>query len=232
MAYILHIETATKVCSVGLAKDNTLIALKEDKSLQYSHSTLLTSFVQDVLKEAEIDIKRLDAIAVSMGPGSYTGLRIGVSTAKGICYALDIPLIAINTLRILARLAKSAISGKEIKYIVPMIDARRMEVYNSVFGFDMDEERNTIAEIIDENSFNEYLAKGKVVFCGDGASKCAEIVKHPNAIFLPEVLPSALGMLNLAYSKFLSKEFEDLAYFEPFYLKDFVAGKPRVKGLT
>jgi tRNA threonylcarbamoyladenosine biosynthesis protein TsaB len=232
MAYILHIETATKVCSVGLSKDNKIIALKEDKSLQYSHSTLLTSFLDDVLKEAGMDIKKLDAVTVSMGPGSYTGLRIGVSTAKGICFALEIPLIALNTLGVLARLAKSEISGKEIKYIVPMIDARRMEVYNSVFRFDLNEERSTIAEIIDENSFSQYLAEGKVVFCGDGASKCVEILKHPNSIFLPEILPSALGMPDLAYSKFQSKEFEDLAYFEPFYLKDFVAGKPRVKGLT
>lgn len=230
MSSILLIETATKVCSVGLAQGNKIIALREDKSMQYSHSSLLTSFIDEVLKEAAIGFNDLDAVAVSMGPGSYTGLRIGVSVAKGLCYALDIPLIAINTLQ---SLAATAVQPGFVKadFYVPMIDARRMEVYNAVYNKSIKEIRETAAEIIDENAFSNFLEKGKVAFFGDGAPKCKDVINHPNAMFYDDIYPGVNGLMNFALEKFIRKEFEDLAYFEPFYLKDFVAGKPKVKGL-
>lgn len=230
MSHILLIETATKVCSAGLARENKIIAYREDKSMQYSHSSLLTSFIEEVLSDSGIAFKHLDAVAVSMGPGSYTGLRIGVSAAKGFCYALDIPLIAVNTLDSLVSVA--AVQN-EIKadFYVPMIDARRMEVYNAVFDASLRPVRETKAEIIEENSFSELLSKGEVAFFGDGADKCKAVIKHPNAVFYDNVFPSVSGLVSPAFEKLQKKEFEDLAYFEPFYLKDFVAGKPKVKGL-
>ena len=230
MSNILLIETATKVCSVGLAQGNKIIALREDKSLQYSHSSLLTSFIDEVLREAAIGFKNLDAVAVSMGPGSYTGLRIGVSVAKGLCYALDIPLIAINTLQSLAATAVQP-GFVNADFFVPMIDARRMEVYNAVYDKSLNEIRETSAEIIDENAFTQLLEKGKVAFFGDGAPKCRAVISHTNAFFYDDIHPGVNGLLNFALEKFIQKQFEDLAYFEPFYLKDFVAGKPKVKGL-
>jgi tRNA threonylcarbamoyladenosine biosynthesis protein TsaB len=230
MSNILLIETATKVCSVGLAQGSKIVALREDQSMQYSHSSLLTSFIDEVVKEAGIGFHQLDAVAVSMGPGSYTGLRIGVSAAKGLCYALDIPLIAINTLHSLA--ATAVESGKaQADFFVPMIDARRMEVYNAVYDQSLNEIRETSAEIIDENAFTHLLENGKVAFFGDGAPKCKELINHSNALFYDDIHPGVSGLLNFALEKFIQKQFEDLAYFEPFYLKDFVAGKPKVKGL-
>ncbi len=230
MSNILLIETATKVCSVGLAQGNKIVALREDQTMQYSHSSLLTSFIDEVVKEAGIGFHQLDAVAVSMGPGSYTGLRIGVSAAKGLCYALDIPLIAINTLHSLA--ATAVESGMtQADFFVSMIDARRMEVYNAVYDHSLKEIRETSAEIIDENAFTHLLEKGKVAFFGDGASKCKEVINHSNALFYDDIHPGVNGLLNFALEKFIQKQFEDLAYFEPFYLKDFVAGKPKVKGL-
>lgn len=230
MRNILLIETASKVCSVGLAEGNKIIALREDKSMQYSHSTFLTTFIEEVVKEAGSAFPKLDAVSVSMGPGSYTGLRIGVSAAKGLCYALDIPLIAINTLKSLAAVAVES-GNVHADFFVPMIDARRMEVYNAVYDNSLSEIRETSAEIIDENAFSDFLEKGKVAFFGDGAAKCRDVIKHSNALFFDDIHPGVKGMLNFALEKFLQKQFEDLAYFEPFYLKDFVAGKPKVKGL-
>jgi tRNA threonylcarbamoyladenosine biosynthesis protein TsaB len=229
MARILHLETATRVCSVGLSNDAKMVTSRIDHSLQYSHSTYVASFIQEVLNESGIEFKNLDAVAVSMGPGSYTGLRIGVSAAKGLCYALDIPLIAVNTLSILARNGVQDQPGSD--FIIPMIDARRMEVYNGIYDGSLSQLRETIAEIIDENSFQDFLSKGKVLFCGDGVAKCMEVIQHPNAIFLPAIYASVDGMIHFAEEKFNNNQFENLAYFEPYYLKDFVAGKPNVKGL-
>ncbi len=230
MTHILLIETATKVCSVGLARNGEIISIKEDHSMQYSHSSLLTSFMEEVVQSAGIDFKDLDAVAVSKGPGSYTGLRIGVSAAKGLCYALDIPLISVNTLQAMAYMAAGE-TGDDVSFYVPMIDARRMEVYNAVFDPSLNPIRETMAEIIDEGSLDRFLHQGRVVVFGDGAAKCHEILKHPNAAFYGDIHPSVKGMLVPAREKFGHKEFEDIAYFEPFYLKDFVAGKPKVKGL-
>ncbi len=230
MAYILFIETATKVCSAAIASQHGVVALREDKSMQYSHSSQLTTFVEEVVKEAGISFSNLDAVAVSKGPGSYTGLRIGVSSAKGFCYALDIPLISINSLLVLAAMAQEIMPEKPDFYI-PMIDARRMEVYNAVYDASLQLIRPTMAEIIEPNAFEEFFAKGRTALFGDGADKCRHTLLHPNAIFNNEVYSSVSGMLKPAFEKYRNKEFEDVAYFEPYYLKDFVAGKPRVKGL-
>lgn len=226
MALILNIETATTVCSVSLAKDGQLVAFKEQNG-DYSHAENLTVFIEDVIKQAGISLSQLDAISVSKGPGSYTGLRIGVSTAKGLCYALEKPLIAINTLYHLA-LSLS----KEKKYdgylFCPMIDARRMEVYCAVYDQQGKEIVPTAAEIIDEHSFEGLLKTHKIVFVGDGASKCKDVLaKNSNAIFVDNIFPSAKDMILLSEKAFEQKRFEDLAYFEPFYLKDFVAGKKK-----
>jgi len=230
MENILLIETATRVCSVAIAIGGKVGGLAEDNSSQYSHSSQLTGFIEKVIKEAGMQFSQLDAVAVSMGPGSYTGLRIGVSVAKGLCYGLDIPLIAVNTLSSMASVANS--SKKEFPaYLVPMIDARRMEVYSAVFSNQLQPIRDTRAEIITGESFSEFLNDGRVAFFGDGAAKCREAVTHKNAIFYDDFYPSATGMATEASRKYSESKFEDVAYFEPFYLKDFVAGKPRVKGL-
>lgn len=230
MSHILLIETATRVCSVGLLRNNQIVALREDKSVQYSHSSLLTSFIEEVVNDAGLVINQLDAVAVSKGPGSYTGLRIGVSVAKGICYALDIPLIAVNTLQAMA--VTAILKDKNpARFYVPMIDARRMEVYSAVYDPKLRELKETSAEIIDENSFSSFLEKGKTAFFGDGAPKCSDVIKHENAMFYDDIFPGVRGLANKALEKYINKQFEDLAYFEPFYLKDFVAGKPKVKGL-
>lgn len=217
MAYLLNIETATKNCSVSVAKDGETIALKELNNGNYSHAEKLHEFIKDVLDEAAIKISDLNAIAVSKGPGSYTGLRIGVSAAKGLCFALNIPLISINTLQSLAQ-STSFSKG----YIIPLLDARRMEVYSAVF-----ENNNSIrevkAEIIDETSFNKYLNKNKVYFLGDGAEKCKAFITHKNAVFIDHKFPSAKEMSVLSYKKYKINDIEDVAYFEPYYLKDFVA---------
>ena len=223
MALILNIETATTVCSVSVAQDGKLLAFKE-KDGDYSHAENLTVFIQEIIKEAKIKFAQLDAIAVSKGPGSYTGLRIGVSTAKGLCYSLEKSLIAVNTLEHLS----TSISPKEGELICPMIDARRMEVYCAVFDSNGKEIRKTSAEIIDENSFSDILREHKIIFIGDGAAKCKDVLsQNPNAIFVDNVFPSAKNMITLTEQAFSNKQFEDLAYFEPFYLKDFVAGKKK-----
>lgn len=218
MAIILNIETATKNCSVSLAKKGKVIAIKELNNGNYSHAEVLHPFIVAILKEADLTSKEIDAVAVSKGPGSYTGLRIGVSAAKGLCFAFDKPLISIETLRSLAQ----AISVEE-GFIVPLLDARRMEVYAAVFDKDIEQVRSTQAEIIDENSFGEYLDTDKVFFLGDGAHKCKQLITHKNAFFIDDKFPSAKEMALLSYQKYKISDLEDVAYFEPFYLKDFVA---------
>jgi len=229
---ILCIETATQVCSVALSVDGKLSGLKETNE-KHLHSRVLTTFVTELVKENNISLRDLDAVAISMGPGSYTGLRIGVSTAKGLCYSLDIPLIAINTLESMA-MGMMEVSDYDLRkndLYCPMIDARRMEVYTAFFTPDGKEFRETKAEIIDENSYQEYLDNRKMLFFGDGAAKCKDVLTNPNALFNESFIPSAKHMANSVLQKFDKKDFVDVAYFEPFYLKDFVAGIPRVKGL-
>jgi len=217
LTFILNIETATKNCSVSVAKDGKTVALKELNTEGYSHAEKLHEFIKDVVLEAGIELLDLKAIAVSKGPGSYTGLRIGVSAAKGLCFALDIPLISVSTLQSLAQ----SISVKT-GYIIPLLDARRMEVYSSVYNEKYENCREVLAEIITENSFEAYLEKDKVYFLGDGAEKCKEFIQHPNAVFMDDKFPSAKEMCMLSYVKYKKNDIEDVAYFEPFYLKDFV----------
>jgi tRNA threonylcarbamoyladenosine biosynthesis protein TsaB len=233
MANILCIETATTACSAALTQDGKLLSKKETTE-KNAHSAKLTLFIDEILKENKLAFSDLDAVSISKGPGSYTGLRIGVSTAKGLCFALDIPLIAINTLQSLAwGMAKKYTDDKSGTgtLFCPMIDARRMEVYAAVYNSNLEEVRETRADIIEANSFSEYLEKSRVIFFGDGADKCKEIITHSNAVFVDGVFPSASNMAIPAFQKFGQKQFEDVAYFEPFYLKDFIAGIPRVKGL-
>ena len=219
--YILNIETSTKACSVALHKNGELIVYREDVTTNFSHSEKLLKFISKLFSDARLSLSDIDAIAVSMGPGSYTGLRIGVSTAKGLCYGLDIPLISISTLK-----SMSFGMALEIKadLYCPMIDARRMEVYSAFFDINNTEVRKIQADIIDENSYKKELEK-KVVFFGDGSEKLIEKIKDKNAIFVSDIHPSAKNMGLLSYQKFTKSLFEDLAYFEPFYLKDFVAGR-------
>lgn len=239
MAYILHIETATRVCSVALSSHSRVVATRENNTGGYSHSSLLTLFIEAVLKEAGIGVESLSAVSVSMGPGSYTGLRIGVSAAKGLCYGLDIPLIAVDTPLAMTHHCKKLLS-KNKGYICaealesvfcPMIDARRMEVYTCLFDCQLKRMGEIEARIIGPDSFSELLDGHKVIFFGDGAEKCREVITRNNAMFLDNIDTSATGLVVPALEKFHNKAFVDLAYFEPFYLKDFVAGKPRVKGL-
>ncbi len=221
MALILLIETSTKSYSVTLTSENKSIACKEEVNKQYSHAEKLTVFITELFKTQDFSIKDLDAIAVSKGPGSYTGLRIGVSTAKGLCYALDIPLISVSTLKAMAfRVAQE----EESDLYCPMIDARRMEVYNAFYDNTNKEIRGIQADIIEAHSYQKELDK-KVLFFGDGAQKCKQIIQHPNAKFLDDIFPSSKDMLEIANKKFSEEDFENVAYFEPFYLKDFVTGK-------
>lgn len=222
MVYILNIETATKNCSVSIAKNGKTIALQELNDGNYSHAEKLHEFIKTVIEESNIEFKDLNAVAVSKGPGSYTGLRIGVSAAKGICFSLDIPLIATNTLQ---ALAMSITDNDGIK--IPLLDARRMEVYSAIFSNKNMEIREVEAEIIDKTSFNKYLIDGKAYFLGDGASKCKEIITHKNAIFLEDKFPSANEMAKLSFEKYKISDFENVAYFEPFYLKDFLITKSK-----
>jgi tRNA threonylcarbamoyladenosine biosynthesis protein TsaB len=236
MALILHIETATRICSVALSNNGSFLCMRES-SAPNAHSSQVTLFIDEVLKEAGVPVTAIDAVAVSMGPGSYTGLRIGVAAAKGLCYALDRPLIAVETLAAMATGLNDPTPlpppiGGEGEYICPMLDAKRMEVYCAIYDRELHEVRPTEAVIVTEDSFAEYLHKGIVTFGGEGAEKCREVLEHhPNARFVSGFETSAKFMVPLAIERFSSGRFEDLAYFEPFYLKEFVAGKPRVKGL-
>ena len=228
---ILNIETSTRVCSVCLSVDGETVSIRES-FVKNSHAENITLFSEAVLKEADLEWKDLDAVAVSKGPGSYTGLRIGVSTAKGFCFALDIPLIAIGTLKAMAAGMIGQTESPGDYLFCPMIDARRMEVYAAVFDADLNVVKKTEAVIVDEDSFSDLLLKNKMIFGGDGAPKCKTVLSHQeNAVFYDDFNPSSDYMSRLAEEKFSRSEFEDVAYFEPFYLKDFVAGIPRVKGL-
>lgn len=220
MALILCLETSTRNCSVALTQNGVLLALKEEISVKYLHSEKLTVFINLLLKNNSLLAQDLDAIAISKGPGSYTGLRIGSSVAKGLCFALDKPLISISTL-------DSLIAGFDIKnqeqICCPMIDARRMEVYFSLYkGGKLLTPINN--QIIDDNSFSEILDKQEVYFFGDGSDKCKDILIHSNAIFISNIFPSAKNMAKLAEDAYRLQEFQDIAYFEPFYFKNFITG--------
>ncbi len=232
MAKILNIETSTRVCSVSVSFDGEIIAIKESHD-QNSHAEQITLFSKKVIKEAQITNPDIDAVAISMGPGSYTGLRIGVSTAKGYCYGLGIPLIAVGTLESMAFGMKQQVTKPEKNALLcPMIDARRMEVYTAMWNFDHQEIKPTEAVIIDHNSFADILTERQMWFGGDGAPKCKDALsKNPNAVFIDDFHPSSAFIGALAELKYQKSQFEDVAYFEPYYLKDFVAGIPKVKGL-
>ncbi len=219
MAIILCLETATTNCSVAISINGKIVALEEDNNKQYSHAEKLHLFIDKVLIENNIKKSSLQAIAVSKGPGSYTGLRIGVSAAKGLCFALDIPLISIPTLEALAHQVQI-----ESGIIIPMLDARRLEVYSAVFSSEFEEARETKAEILDENSFFDYLDTNTVYFIGDGVEKYKSICKNNNAVYIDGKYPSSYQMGELAELKYKKNDIEDVAYFEPYYLKDFVTG--------
>jgi tRNA threonylcarbamoyladenosine biosynthesis protein TsaB len=219
LAYILNIETSTTNCSVSLFNDLELIDCLEENTQDYSHSKSLHVFIDSVLKNSKLKPKDLSAISVSKGPGSYTGLRIGVASAKGLCFALDIPLISIETLKILSENT----SNKGIA--IPCLDARRMEVYSAVFNNKNERIRDTRAEILNEDSFNKYLSVDEVYFIGNANKKIKEIIAHKNARFIDDVLPSSRQMGALSFNKFKNNQFEDLNNFEPLYLKDFIGTK-------
>jgi tRNA threonylcarbamoyladenosine biosynthesis protein TsaB len=229
VATILYIESSTLTCSVAISRNGDMLALQESHDQSYAHSEKLVVYIDEVIKQAKLKPSDLDAVCVSKGPGSYTGLRIGVSAAKGLCYGLGIPLLSVGSLESMAYLAKTNFENDlaDVSFLCPMIDARRMEVYMQLFDAGLNQLQAVSAEIIDEQSFVSELEKGRVVFLGDGAAKCKEIIQHTNAIFLDDFKTSASGMIPLAESKFTNQQFEDVAYFEPYYLKDFVAGKPK-----
>jgi len=216
MVYILNIETSTKNCSVALAKNGEIVLCKEIAEIGFSHAEKLHVFLEELLKETELSFKDINAIAVSQGPGSYTGLRIGVSAAKGLCYALDIPLIAVDTMQILA----NQVTVEE-GIIIPMIDARRMEVFSAIFDKNHLKIRETKAEILEEDSFS--INNGPIYIIGDCASKVKTVLTHEKFVFLENhIFPSAKEMATLSYRLFKQNNFVDVAYFEPFYLKDFM----------
>ena len=215
---LLCIETSGKNCSVALFEGLQLVSIREVHTEQFSHSENLHVFIEQVLKESNLQPKAIKAIAISAGPGSYTGLRIGVATAKGLCYGWDIPLIALPTLRILAE--QVTYEFTDIEYIIPMIDARRMEVFTAVYSHDFSPILGERAEILTESTFDTYLKKGKTIFLGDGITKFQAICKHKNAYFWENKFPSAKQMGRLALEKYQAQAFEDIAYFEPFYLKE------------
>lgn len=216
MTYILNLETATKNCSVSISQDGKTILCKEMAEAGYSHAEKLHVFIEECLKESKLSFNDLSAIAVSQGPGSYTGLRIGVSAAKGLGFALNLPLISVDTLQVLA----SQLSITE-GVIIPMIDARRMEVYSAIFTSKFDKIREVQAEILTENSFEGFSET--IHFVGDCAEKAKTVLTNANFIFHEEIIyPSANEMGVLSYQKFQQNEFEDVAYFEPYYLKDFM----------
>jgi tRNA threonylcarbamoyladenosine biosynthesis protein TsaB len=233
MALILNIETSTEVCSVNMSRNGQLIAERE--SIEgMNHSRLLTVYIDELFSETGIPASAVDAVAVSKGPGSYTGLRIGVSVAKGLCYSLDVPLIALGTLD---SAGKYAAENHE-KYLpvdhpaieslfCPMIDARRMEVYTAIYNFRGEIIEPVTAKIIDENSFAGWLPNHRILFFGNGAQKCRQALVHSNALFIGPDKASARFMIKYAEEKYNNRHWEDVAYFEPFYLKNFIATVPR-----
>ena len=230
---ILCLETATPTCSVAINEKGKTLALRECKG-QNAHSEKITLFIKEVLEETGLQAEQLDAVAVSKGPGSYTGLRIGVSTAKGVCYAADLPLLAIDTLHAMAygMAARLADSLQPSDLLIPMIDARRMEVYRAVFDAQLNSVSNTEALVVDEHSFDDLLEHHRLWLFGDGAPKLSPLFQNqPKIHIVDDLWPSAAYMAELADKALAFNDFVDVAYFEPFYLKDFVAGKPHVKGL-
>ena len=230
MALILNIETSTEVCSAALARDGLLINHRENLAGQ-NHAKLLTLFINELLEESKISADQLDAVAVSGGPGSYTGLRIGVSVAKGICYASHLPLISITSLESMAHYVIHNLKDihpveTENLLFCPMIDARRMEVYTSFYNKSGVQNRGIQADIIDHQSYLPFLDSNLVLFFGNGADKCRESIRHPNAIFISDVVTSSIHMIPLSEQNFQSRNFVNIAYYEPFYLKDFVATLP------
>ncbi|RYG17345.1 MAG: tRNA (adenosine(37)-N6)-threonylcarbamoyltransferase complex dimerization subunit type 1 TsaB [Chitinophagaceae bacterium] len=225
MPTILQLETATPVCAVALSIDGKTVAFKEETA-QNIHAAKLTLFINEVMEQAGIAFADLDAVAVSKGPGSYTGLRIGVSTAKGLCFALDKPLIGINTLCMMAAGFLAQNPGYQ-GLVCPMIDARRMEVFTAIFDHNLTEIEATNAKIIDETSFLDLLTQHEITFIGNGAEKSNTLIQHKNAKFSATNFNAASNMTSLANAAFMRKDFEDVAYFEPFYLKDFVFTVPK-----
>lgn len=230
MPNIIHIETSTEVCSVALSSDG-VVKFHRQNFEGPSHAALLGDYVQECITHARENQIELHAVAVSGGPGSYTGLRIGVSEAKGLCFGLNLPLIAVSTLELLCCTAMFRVDIEEDALICPMIDARRMEVYAAVYNERLEAVMPVGAYIVDESTFAEILSQRKVIFCGNGAAKCRDVINHPNAIFVDGVYPLATGMLALAERAFTRQEFSDVAYYEPFYLKEFVATTPKNKVL-
>ena len=234
---ILHIETATDICSVAISKGDQQLALVESGP-ERSHATLLNQFIRKAIAQSGKELQQLDAIAVSKGPGSYTGLRIGVSTAKGLAYALEQPLLACGTVE---NMAYASMEHTEVRKLAqhfgnslllcPMLDARRMEVYAAFYTTTISAVKEVSADIIDENSYSDMLAEHQVCFFGNGAVKCREVLTSQNAHFVDGLNPSAGSMVIPVLRHYRQEQFEDVAYFEPFYLKDFVATKPRKKVL-
>lgn len=228
MPGILNIETSTSVCSVALTNDGMVIFNKADYEGP-SHASVLGGFVNEAVDMARIKEIPIDAVAVSCGPGSYTGLRIGVSEAKGLCFGWDKPLIAVNTLELMVCHVMFSRILPENALFCPMIDARRMEVYSAIYNLALEPLKPVSADIIDETSYKEFLDSHIVYFFGNGAEKCKEKIKHSNARFIDGVVPLAMDMIALAERSFRQNKFEDVAYFEPFYLKEFVATTPKNK---
>ena len=229
MAKILCIDTATDVCTVSIFENEKCLCAKESGE-ERSHAVQLAVYIDEALKETGLSVSDLDAIAVSMGPGSYTGLRIGVSTAKGLCYGANVPLIAVSTLESMCYgIADSELNDVDDNqyYFCPMLDARRMEVYTALYTSKISEHKGISAEIIDGNSFQDILETRKIVFFGNGAAKTKEHIKSDNAIFKDGFLHSSKNMIKIALQKLKNNQFEDVAYFEPFYLKDFIATTPK-----
>lgn len=234
MTKILHIETATHICSTCISEDERILAIRETDEPN-SHSKILTVFISELLKELDIHVQALDALALSLGPGSYTGLRIGASVIKGLAYGSTLPVIGIDTLEVLTNriLSENNYRSPDLKttdfLFRPMIDARRMEVYSALYNQTLQQLHPVEAIILDVDSFQEELEKQTILFFGDGAEKAREIIRHPNAIFLPEAHPSSAFMPSLAMREFRKRNFLNTAYFEPFYLKDFIATIPKNK---
>jgi tRNA threonylcarbamoyladenosine biosynthesis protein TsaB len=233
MNLILNIETATEICSVALSNGEGIIDYRENSEGK-SHASQLTVFIDEILKANQLKVEDLSAVAISMGPGSYTGLRIGVSAAKGLCYAHNTPLLAISTLQIMANQlidlkGQHALNFPEHALLCPMIDARRHEVYTAMYDARGNIKAGIDAKIIDSSSFQIELNHAEVFFFGNGAAKCKALIVHPNARFIDGIYPSARFMAHLSAEALLHGKFEDIAYFEPFYLKDFVATTPKNK---
>jgi tRNA threonylcarbamoyladenosine biosynthesis protein TsaB len=227
---LLYIETATEVCSVAVAEGEMLLSVEEQRSGN-AHAQQLMPLINEALKKAEIGKKRLQGVVLSIGPGSYTGLRIGTSTAKGICYALDIPLITVLTLQSIVMGASNEKIFSKPHFFAPMIDARRMEVYTALFNAQGEAITEVKAVIVDETTYRDLLQTEQVVFCGNGAAKCRPLYADcPNACF-SEALLSAKNMILPALTRYQQGQFEDVAYLEPFYLKEFIAAPAHIKGL-